>query len=672
MSVAEREGVVFTPPFKEGTRARALCLRAAGDLNALPVPDTEDEGRLTRTRGRLLASAKDVGPQAQRVRFVISLLADLRGQGWSMDVSDGSVLIHRPDLTEKAAVRASHAVARDRQLQEAAARAFVRRMERGRRFNRGWVSIFDLMRDGRELGGKLREAAAVTGEERVAALRRSIDPYIQVVRTGTPCALTGYDLNDIWRYFRHTWATAYSSSVGRELKVLIRDRATPRHAVIGIAAMVSPRHLVHVDRWVGWDKRSFLARLDKEPKADWARWLDQSLSELIGDVYLEDLVADRKIRRSHVARPSREAIEELEKEAEAARAAHKLYPEQGTHKADAAGRAGADWTAKARTHLYRGNRAAALAELLKARLALTEAGFAGPKAASLAAALQSPAGRDAIGTVLKYVKARHAGINALDISVCGAVAPYSPVIGGKLVAMLLTSPEIVAAYDATYRSAPSVIASSMAARPVVRRPNLVMLTTSSLYGDPLNQYTRAGVPAEALGGLPAESVTYVRLGETVGKGSHHISNDTVDEAEVLLAQQADGHRINSIFGEGVNPRLRKIRAALDLCGFAADYILEHGSTRVLYGVGLAANFRDVLLGRAAQPRYILPGSDPPAATAGIAAYWTRRWLAGRIEKPDVIGRVESHTLVHPVTHGARVRLPCVDDDEDSLFRLLDD
>ena len=49
-----------------------------------------------------------------------------------------------------------------------------------------------------------------------------------------------------------------------------------------------------------------------------------------------------------------------------------------------------------------------------------------------------------------------------DISVCGAVAPYNPVLGGKLVSMLLTSPEVVRAYHDRYSEAESEIASAVA------------------------------------------------------------------------------------------------------------------------------------------------------------------------------------------------------------------
>lgn len=48
-------------------------------------------------------------------------------------------------------------------------------------------------------------------------------------------------------------------------------------------------------------------------------------------------------------------------------------------------------------------------------------------------------------------------------------------------------------------------------------------------------------------------------------------------------------------------------------------------------------------------------------TRRIGDFWIQRWLANRILNPDVLAEVERHTLVYPVTHGARVPLPELDE-----------
>ena len=122
--------------------------------------------------------------------------------------------------------------------------------------------------------------------------------------------------------------------------------------------------------------------------------------------------------------------------------------------------------------------------------------------------------------------------------------------------------------------------------------------------------------------------------------------------------------MNSIFGEGVNPRLRKIRDALELVGFSSDDILEHGNPRIVYGIPLATNFREVLLGKARRARHVLPKTHPADVTNSLVDYWITRWLSKRIERDGVLDDVAANTLAYPIEHGARVQLPQMKGDAD--------
>jgi hypothetical protein len=118
----------------------------------------------------------------------------------------------------------------------------------------------------------------------------------------------------------------------------------------------------------------------------------------------------------------------------------------------------------------------------------------------------------------------------------------------------------------------------------------------------------------------------------------------------------------------VNPKLRKVRGALDVVGLPSDLLLRHGGHRVVYGVPLAANFRQVLLGLTERAQSIVPRSDHTATA--VAAFWRRRWLAPRVMRTEVREAVRTHTLVYPVTHGARVLLPPVAGEEGPLFAAV--
>ena len=64
---------------------------------------------------------------------------------------------------------------------------------------------------------------------------------------------------------------------------------------------------------------------------------------------------------------------------------------------------------------------------------------------------------------------------------------------------------------------------------------------------------------------------------------------------------------------------------------------------------------------AKRPRYIVPQDNPEAVTQKIVDYWTKRWLSNRVLSEEVLADVETHTLVYPIEHGARVKLPETDE-----------
>lgn len=273
--------------------------------------------------------------------------------------------------------------------------------------------------------------------------------------------------------------------------------------------------------------------------------------------------------------------------------------------------------------------------------------------------LSSGAGRRACSTLIRRAKTEAVGISLADITVCGAVAPYNHLLGGKLVAMLLASPEIVTAYEKRYARSESVIASSMAGRAIRRPPRLTVLSTTSLYATRFNQYMRIAIPGRVFGGTDREKISYEHLGTTLGFGSFQFGKRT---SGLLgdLQTMATSSSVNWVFGEGVNPRMRAIREGLDVLGLPSDQFLNHGSPRIVYGVSLARNARDYLLGRADRPSYFFRRSSGARGTLAIAKFWAARWAIRRVQRDDILERVGAETLVYPIRHGARVVRPPTD------------
>lgn len=592
------------------------------------------------------------------------VLSDLIAQGWRIRIRTECLEVRPPDpvegdnMAEKARIRRQELVKRDGQLRQPSVQKFIESMERKRLHRGQFVSIFSLMRDGRELADRLREVRFYHEDLRTDELTKIVDPYLEFVTADNSiCEHTGLRLMDIWRYFRHTWTNQYTSVPGRTMAFLVRDRAAENHPVMGIGALSSPiMQIKERDTWIGWHPEIFLDRVRHKPTRKLARWLVEIIDGAIDEIYIDDLLEDGVFSTRDLVNPSNVALERLMAESAKHRRLHHRYTRsrdlRRKHNVDSS--SDVYWVSQARTHLFRSKRALALATYLRAR-AVLNAAFAGkPTAEKLANLAATGQGSDTIRQVLKKAKADRVGIAVADITVCGAVQPYNAVLGGKLVAMLAASPEVLIHYRQRYGGAKSEIASSIAGRPIVRVPKLVLLGTTSLYGIGSSQYNRIKIPADRLGGAKTDSIRYEEVGHSEAFGTSQFSDETIN-ALVDLVQQSNEQRVNSIFGEGVSPKLRKIRQALDLLNLPSDQLLRHHRPRVIYAVSLIHNLGDYLIGLARRPDYIMPLDGARLATTAIGGWWRERWLQNRIASDTALDEVARHTCVHPITHGARVK-----------------
>ena len=606
--------------------------------------------------------------------FLCNLVLDLVAHGWSIGFSKNEIRLQtRPNFEEssdaaKERIRARHLLERDAQLREPSVREFIVSMESRRLTTKGWHSIYSVMCDGQKLEKCLREASSpIETIHREHQLAQMIDPYLQFVTPDAICTETGLRLNDIWRYFRHTWVNIYRSVPGRSIMVLVRDRAAIGHPVIGIAALGNSVVQQSVrDRWIQWDSEGALAKLSALPPGKLIEWLSAQLRDQIASIYRQDLEKERLIKTADLRNPCDKVIAKLRSESAIAIQLHRKYPHSSEHKRNGAGNH-TDWERMAKTPLFRSKRCKQLAILLSIRKVFKDLRISHLTGKELRSAIQEGKLRHAIAQLTRIVKAQKVGISMMDIIVCGAIAPYNALLGGKLVCLLLCSPEVIHSYANRYENQVSVIASAMKGMKVKRKPKLVLLCTTSLFGTGSSQYNRIKVPAVTLGGREDDVVAYEELGTSEGFGSFHFSKETLRLADVLLGRSKNGRRVNSIFGEGVNPLMRKLREALELIGLPSDAMLRHGNKRIIYGIPLAANFRSYLMGLDKRPRYIIPQGNADRGTELLVRHWRERWLAKRSSSSEVLQKVAVHTLSYPIRHGAQVPLP--DDAEKSMFTM---
>lgn len=583
-----------------------------------------------------------------RLAAAVHTLIDLVDQGWAVQVDKLGPLLSPPDShldreTEKARIRRQEHLRRDAQLRQPSVRRFVTNMERSHQHGHRLVSIFNLMRDGRELADALE--AAGDGSH-------VIQPFVQIVDSSLTCELTGFNLHDIWRYFRHTWTNAYSTVPGRSMPLLIRDAATEFHAVIGLAAISSPVvQIAERDNWMGWDTKRLVADIEATQTDKIAGWLARRIKTQRSEIYIDDLLRDGVLQPNDLKAPTPEVVARLRADAERHRAKH----HRGGPIREVRNIATDAWIERAETHLFRSKRSSVLAETLEIQSLLGAYLGARPSVAGLRKALSDPKAKTQIGRIARRARGERVGTVIADLTVCGAVAPYNSLAAGKLVGALAVSPTVMAAYRAKY-ARPSEIASAMAGRPITREARLSFVGTTSLYGTGSSQYNRLYWPASAMGGAGDRRMGFHQLGRSKSFGTSHFSDVTV-EALVRLSEHTGGLiRVNSLFGEGVSPRLRKVRLGLAALGWPTNELLKHGRERILYGVPLVENLRDYSLGIDAEPNYLL---DPDPVDSGtlVAAWWTERWAANRAAQAHVLAAMREHRLVRPVRHGARVPLP---------------
>jgi hypothetical protein len=606
-----------------------------------------------------------------------SVIADLIDQGWLIKVNRKErILAHRPsddDDEVRAHKRRRYQAARDAQLRQSATRAFIERMERGVLTSTGRHSIFSLMRDGRHLQFEIAGALSGTSGKVLCDLVR---PYIQFVHAASNCAITGLPLQDIWRYFRHTWTNPYESVPGRSMLFLVRDGAAPNHPVMGIGAISSAAvQLDARDRFIGWLGEDIVAECQRNPDPEYADWALATIDKALKAIYRQDFLEKGILPAKLPKQMPQSVIAKLQKLAAKARDDHYARAGATQNKAngDASGVKAADWQKYARSSLFTSKRAREIAALLETRNTLQSAFDGVAKAKRLEALFASGAGRAAFSKVVRLARSMTVGTEIADLTVCGAVPPYNALLGGKLVAMLAASPEVVLEYRQRYQSLPSIIASSMAGRAIVRPANLVFIGTTSLYGERPNQYDRTSYPCDVIGGPRGESVRYRYLtshgrSRTSGVGTFQFGRDTKAAVEKYLSSTTNGRRVNNVFGEGTSPKLRSLRDGLNTLGMSSDEMLQHGIEKVVYGATLVANTAKYLLRLDDVPHYLFSLDEAQASTAKIAQHWFERWAAARMERSETSTKLLAHTLVRPVRHGARVLLP--NDDTDQLsFRI---
>jgi hypothetical protein len=611
-------------------------------------------------------------PDAIRYLAVLEVLLDLIEIDWGIQKNDDTRVV-RPDMEKyrsdpdlyKERERKILRKERQVQFQKDSIKRFIREMEEPK------PGVGDLITDNESLYDELATLAEKPREVIIDGLDDAIQPYVQTVVKGETCEKTGLDLMDIWRYFRYTWLTPYNTVPGRNINFLIRDAAREFDPVIGIASLASAMMNLSVrDNHIGWRFEEVKRRLDRksdeveieEPLPKEERTPEKKTRTRTKTIYRETPEEYEERKRGFCKRVQEAVVRELERSiseirvddfideydglsedsfedpdettfeilAEIEENAREIIDdptidEQNPEKLDS-------WERRSETPLFRKKRSEMLQRLLRDRHYVQEHADQDP-VTFVEKAIEDPDGKRSLKTGLKEVKKRRAGAGMMNIMVCGAIPPYRSILGGKLVAMALTGPEVINAYREKYSGAISQIASSMKGEAITKENGLVFLDTTSLFEVGSAQYDRVRVPTPS-----GTKMEYEELGKTSGYGSIQFGPKTRQRlAEVTVIEEGKS-KVRGRFGEGIAPRMRKIRNGIENLGLDGE-LLQHQSRRIVYGVDLAEDAEDYLFGLTNDPEYYWDFDNVTEEQRSIYDYWKQRWVSKRIQRDDVLEQI---------------------------------
>lgn len=580
--------------------------------------------------------------QRKKYRAVWFLFRDLIRASWKACYRDGVLYMSLPTLNGadmhdttspevKALLRSWMSESRHERL--VSYTDFINRMENP---GANKQSIASLIADGAELAERME--LAHTG---AIEIEQAIQPYLQLVRENDRDEFTGLKISEIWRYCRLTWSTPAETTPGRTMQYLIRDAAHPMHAVMGIASLENCAvQITCRDDYIGWNQKAFIERIitldasrAKEEFKQLLVYLEEGIagidySEICTEMVVEnptDTDIQLLLDEASYAEQSRQQL--LRNEVECSDIGDVEKSELGSISID---------TEKA---LYRRKRAEQLARLLSAKKAIRDLLNSENFDEGWIDFCKSETGTSAIRSALVAQKTKHIGSSLMELNVCGAIPPYNEILGGKLVALLATSPQVVHDYKGRYADKASEIASRLKGKPVCRPADLVYVGTTSLYYVGSSQYNRLKIPGKIFD--TDFDIVWKKLGMTIGFGTMHISKATTMS---LTEATSDGfNRINHVFGEGASPKMRlltmSIRELLESTNEDSKDFSKHAMSRIVYGVCLAENTFDYLLGRDSEPKYYTDMADYVAGTQKIVDFWRNRWLESRLNYEPIYQRI---------------------------------
>jgi hypothetical protein len=222
-------------------------------------------------------------------------------------------------------------------------------------------------------------------------------------------------------------------------------------------------------------------------------------------------------------------------------------------------------------------------------------------------------------------------VNILDAYVLGAVPPYNMLLGGKAVACLIRSCEVLDDFNRFYGNTVGIISGKR------KRAQLLAVTTTSSMGRS-SVYNR----------LQLAGVQYMTsIGYTVGWGHFHIPDHLFEQIRDYLRAKKDPYAGNHQFGDGPNWRLRTIRKAFSELNIN-ESLLRHGIQREVFLCTFGPNALEIL--KTGKGKLNAAGLKTVSEISDLAR---ERWMVPRAmrrleyrewKREDIPGLIEGVTI----------------------------
>lgn len=580
--------------------------------------------------------------QRNKYKAIWLLFRDLIQSSWTPSYEDGvlNMIINETSILNtqidkesvngiKKTLRAQLLESRNERLRLHA--KFINNIEKG---NGNTKSILELIADGPELYERLKRFE--NGETDINSV---IQPYLQLVAEGDRDKFSNIPLAEIWRYCRFTWSMPYEITPGRTMQYLIRDASHPMHAIMGIISLENCTISIGCrDEYIGWHINAFTKKISGMDSSGILNELSNLLKYIEDGISSVDCTGLCEV--SDLISPTDEIIYYLSsksEEAEQKRQKSLIYetkkPAKGFDKSELG-----KISKNTEKELYLKKRADKLSRLLRAKKTISEFLVSGCSEDDTKLFMNTEEAQQAVRAALTEQKNKHIGTSMLCLNTCGALPPYNEILSGKLAALLAVSPQVIYDYKKRYEKKASDIASRLKGTDVVRPADLVYIETTSLYSVGSSQYNRLKIPGAVF--ESPMSVKFKEIGKTVGYGTLHISAETTSALSGIVNEEYK--RTNHVFGEGPSPKMRIMASAIGKIfegGESAKEFTKHAMSRLVYGVELAENTINYLMGQDNSPLFYTDIENYKQGTLKMVDFWRERWFSHRLRYEPIFERI---------------------------------